>query len=457
MKLATLPLVVLLAMVSWASGWTTSGQWTYIVENGGATITESTAYGSVSIPRQLGGYAVRKLGDGMGSGVFFEKRAFLIFVYIPDSVTSIGAGAFSDCELMERVTIPDSVTSIGAAAFRGCDELTSVSIPNGVRSIENSTFSGCRGLTGVNIPDSVTSIGVKAFDGCISLTSMNIPDSVTSIGERAFSRCTGLSSVSIGNGVKSIGDGAFLNGGRLTSVSIGNSVTSIGSAAFSGCTGLTSVTIPDSVTSIGDGAFEGCYGLTGIAVGSANTKYSSIGGVLFNKTASTLLTYPVAKQSSSYAIPNSVTSIGSAAFSGCTGLTSVTIPDSVTSIGDGAFSDCSGLSSVLFLGNAPTGSAWLNTLWSSAEIFYLGGTSGWQPDYNGRSTKLFAPVALSPSFAPASGFQFSWSGASSIPMNVQRASALAGPWTVVSTENATGNFTDLNPPEAKAFYRVVLP
>ena len=288
----------------------------------------------------------------MGSGVFFENRAFLFFVYIPDSVTSIGA-----------------------AAFRGCDELTSVSIPNGVRSIENSTFSGCRGLTGVNIPDSVTSIGVKAFDGCISLTSMNIPDSVTSIGERAFSRCTGLSSVSIGNGVKSIGDGAFLNGGRLTSVSIGNSVTSIGSAAFSGCTGLTSVTIPDSVTSIGDGAF----------------------------------------------------------------------------------SDCSGLSSVLFLGNAPTGSAWLNTLWSSAEIFYLGGTSGWQPDYNGRSTKLFAPVALSPSFAPASGFQFSWSGASSIPMNVQRASALAGPWTVVSTENATGNFTDLNPPEAKAFYRVVLP
>ena len=407
MKLATLPLVVLLAMVSWASGRITDGQCTYVVENGSATITGSTAYGSVNIPRLLGGYAVKKL---KGS-VFFENRTFVLTVTIPDSVTSIEGGVFSDCQ----------------------------------------------GLISVNIPNSVTNIGGGVFFNCTALTSVSIPNSVTSIGDYAFEGCYGLTSVSLGNGVRSIGSAAFSGCTGLTRVNIPNSVTSIGSAAFSGCTGLTSVTIPDSVTSIGDGAFYGCDGLTGIAVGSANTKYSSIGGVLFNKTASTLLTYPVAKQSSSYAIPNSVTSIGSAAFSGCTGLTSVTIPDSVTSIGDGAFSDCSGLSSVLFLGNALTGLGWLESLQESAEIFYLGGTSGWQFDRPRRSKKLFAPVALSPSFAPASGFQFSWSGTSSIPMNVQRASALAGPWTVVSTENATGNFTDLNPPEAKAFYRVVLP
>ena len=83
------------------------------------------------------------------------------------------------------------------------------------------------------------------------------------------------------------------------------SVTSIGNKAFR-YSGLTSVTIPNSVTSIGSYAFDGCSGLTSVTIG------------------------------------NSVTSIGNSAFSGCSGLTSITIPNSVKSIGSSAFSGCSG-------------------------------------------------------------------------------------------------------------------
>ena len=64
-----------------------------------------------------------------------------------------------------------------------------------------------------------------------------------------------------------------------------------------------------------------------------NSVYSSVDGVLFNKSQTTLIQYPGGK-AGSYTIPNSVTSIGDYAFSGCTSLTSVTIPNSVTSIGD---------------------------------------------------------------------------------------------------------------------------
>ena len=100
-----------------------------------------------------------------------------------------------------------------------------------------------------------------------------------------------------------------------------------------------------SVTSIGDWAFYDCRGLTGINVDENNTVYSSIDGVLFNKLQTELILYPRRKQGT-YTIPNSVTSIGSYAFSGCSGLTSIDIPSSVTSIGNSVFSRCTGLTSV---------------------------------------------------------------------------------------------------------------
>ncbi|MCX6873760.1 MAG: leucine-rich repeat domain-containing protein, partial [Verrucomicrobia bacterium] len=122
----------------------------------------------------------------------------------------------------------------------------------------------------------------------------------------------------------------------------GKPVTSIGNPAFFSCGWLTSVTIPASVISIWDWAFDGCSGLTSIIVEGGNPSYSSLGGVLFNQSATRLIQCPEGL-TGSYAIPASVTSIGDYAFSGCSGLTSVTIPASVTSIGDGAFDGCSGL------------------------------------------------------------------------------------------------------------------
>ena len=281
----------------------------------------------------------------IGQHAFYDCKS-LTSVTIPDSVTSIGDWAFSGCESLTSVTIPDSVTSIGDSAFRGCSSLTSVTIPDSVTSIGDWAFYYCTSLTSVTIPDSVTSIGKEAFSECTSLTSVTIPDSVMSIGEWAFASCTSLTSVTIPDSVTSIGHDAFYNCKSLTSVTIPGSVTSIGSYAFSKCTSLTSVTIPDSVTSIGVGAFASCTSLTGIRVTEGNSHYSSdASGVLFNKDKTTLVQCPGAF-SGSYAIPDSVTSIGSNAFYNCKSLTSVTIPGSVTSIGSYAFSKCTSLTSV---------------------------------------------------------------------------------------------------------------
>ena len=250
---------------------------------------------------------------------------------------------FFSREKIKNIIINNGVTSIGEKAFSGCSGLTSVTIPNSVTRIGGSTFKDCSNLISITIPSSVTSIGGSAFSGCSNLVSITIPSSVTSIGDYTFYWCSNLTSVSIGNSITSIGNYAFSGCSDLTSFTIPNSVTSIGRQAFENCSSLTSVTIPKTVTSIGNYAFYGCSGLTSIIVDKENHYYDSrdnCNAIIETKSNALI------RGCKNTVIPNSVTIIGSHAFYGCSGLTSVTIGNSVTSIGNYAFSGCSGLASI---------------------------------------------------------------------------------------------------------------
>ena len=260
---------------------------------------------------------------------------------------------------MTSITIPRSLTKIGHAPFADCVNLTTIEVAAG-----NAAFSSAGGVlfdaaqhtliefpggypgTSYAIPNSVTSVGDYAFFGCSGLTSVAIPNGVTSIGNWAFESCWGLTSIGIPNGVTSIGDYAFDYCSGLTSVAIPNGVTSIGDFAFETCSGLTTITIPSSLTTIGHAPFADCVNLTTIEVAAGNAAFSSEGGVLFDAAQHTLIEFPGGYPGTSYAIPNSVASIGDYAFYGCSGLTSIAIPNGVASIGDGVFANCSGLTSI---------------------------------------------------------------------------------------------------------------
>ncbi len=131
----------------------------------------------------------------------------------------------------------------------------------------------------------------------------------------------------------------------------GYPVVSIGTNAFQSST-VTSIAIPDNVTNIGDQAFWYCYRLTAITVDAQHSVYSSVDGVLFDKSQTTLIQYP-GGNAGSYAIPDSVTNIGNGAFAVCSTLTNVIIPGSVTSIEDYAFYDCFSLTGMT-IGNGVT-------------------------------------------------------------------------------------------------------
>ena len=177
------------------------------------------------------------------SNTYNAKKECWVIKFDKD-VTEVEVDAFCECENLTNVTIPDSVTTIGEGAFAGCDSLNEFNgkfaADNGRCLIMDNTIIAYAYASGTTytIPDSVTTIGNYAFYNCGSLTSVTIPDSVTTIGDYAFSYCP-----------------------SLTSMTIGNSVTTIGNYAFGDCEGLASVTIPDSVTTIGEGAFSYCTSL----------------------------------------------------------------------------------------------------------------------------------------------------------------------------------------------------
>ena len=355
----------------------TYGDFQYsVLDDGTVEITKYIGSAEkVDIPEKIDGKSVTSIGSSVFRGC---KR--LSSITIPNCVTSIDSFAFRDCTSLKSITIPNSVTSIYYDAFRGCTSLTAINVANrnqnyvsvngvlydkdktviirypagkkdksysildGVTGICAYAFEDCANLESITLPDSVTLMGLSVFNGCKSLITINV-----AAGNQNFVSVNGVlydkdktaiiryparkkdKNYNILNSVRFVHNNAFEDCTNLTSITIPNSVTGIASNAFGGCS-IKSITIPNSVTNIYSSTFDGCTSLTAINVATGNRYYVSVNGVLYNKDKTTIIRYPEGKKDKSYSILDSVTSIESDAFGGCTSLTSIVIPKSVTSI-----------------------------------------------------------------------------------------------------------------------------
>lgn len=317
-------------------------------------------------------------------GIFYNINGDQVTVTYKTSSYNSYSG---DIIIPETVTYDDvtyQVTAIGYNAFYGCTDLTSVTLPNSMKDIGSGAFTACRALTSVNIPNSVTNIDNGAFNECSALTSIVIPSSVTSIGSSAFLSCSGLTSIVVEsdnqyydsrdncNALIETATNTLITGCQNSTIP--NTVTTIAFWAFLNCSGLTSIEIPSSVTGISQQAFSSCKGLTTMRVSDDNQYYDSRDNC--NAIIETASNTVIAGCKNTI-IPNTVTTIGTNAFSGCSEMTSIVIPNSVTTIGYEAFHSCHGLKSINIPNSVSTidGFAFINCYGATSATVGTGVTS----------------------------------------------------------------------------------
>lgn len=170
----------------------------------------------------------------------FEGTPFLEKLIKQDPLVVINGILVDGTTLKGEVTIPESVTKISYEAFAPYwsenTGITKIMLPENLTEIDDGAFSNCTALEEVALPAGIKTIGMDAFGGCSSLKRIDLPSGLTEIGAYSFSRCTSLTSVDIPNGVKRIGMSAFRECENLESVSVPDSVIYVSlNDCFDGC------------------------------------------------------------------------------------------------------------------------------------------------------------------------------------------------------------------------------
>ncbi len=291
--------------------------------------------------------------------------------YIPDSLkkvtitddNAIPTAAFKNCVNLTEININDEISFIGRYAFYNCDSLVSITIPSKITTIADDAFESCDNLTNVYYNANIESWCNISFDSYYSNGS-------TASGKSNLSNPMGF------------GKNFYINNVLQKDIVIPENVSSVSAYAFLGFDCLESITIPVSIKRIGNYAFYDCnnlkyiaysgteedwkqitIGSEGISISSTTMFYESTGFlttessfdmVAYNNGVARIISYSGSE--TDVEIPAEyedkvVVTIASDVFKNKTNIVSVAIPDSITSIESSAFYGCSGLKYVLYSGN----------------------------------------------------------------------------------------------------------
>ncbi len=206
--------------------------------------------------------------------------------------------------------------------------------------------SGTLSITGsgaVQNYETLTSIPWKTY--CPDIKTVEIGEGITRIGNYSLTWLEKVSSITLPSTLTEIGENALAWNTSLTSVALPAGLKKIDDEAFTGCYSLASIDIPASVDSLKSTAFTQCTALSAVNIAPDNATYSSFDGVVYNKTANSLVVYPPNKTGTDFTVPENIVTIEDSAFRDNPHIINVTIGN-VNEIKSRAFSGCENLYNV---------------------------------------------------------------------------------------------------------------
>jgi hypothetical protein len=215
-------------------------------------------------------------------------------------LTEIPDDTFFKCTSLSDITLPESITSLGAGAFYYTSNLSSLNIPNSVNKIGNQCFAAS-GITSIVIPDEVTELPGAMFSGCSKLKSIQLPVYLTELNKNMFSGCHSLETINIPEGLTNIPTNCFRECWALKEVHFPSSLKSISDGAFSDCRVLDNIVLPEGFIELGNEVFYNSY-INNIIFPSTLQR---VGGWCFG----------IGSEMRTLSLPVSLSYIGSCAFS----------------------------------------------------------------------------------------------------------------------------------------------
>ncbi|MDD4292109.1 MAG: leucine-rich repeat protein [Clostridia bacterium] len=276
-------------------------------------------------------------------------------------LTSIATYMFSSDINLTKVVLPLGVTNIEAHAFSSDTALVDINIEEltQLTTLQSAVFMSS-GIKGIVLPSSVNEIGASVFSGCTKLLTADLSKaSISSIPGDAFYNCLAMETIELPNELKAIGFRAFQSCLALRDLVLPKTLLTIDSNAFYHCESITEIVFPESLLQFGSSQYGNtsivsyCNSLRKVEILSKNItvipsnfvygsplvteiviagEYTSIGAQAFRGTGI-----------SEFVIPDSVVSIGNSAFRDNLNLVGIEIPDSVTTLGTYVFTGCTSL------------------------------------------------------------------------------------------------------------------